>query len=174
MPINKEVRVMIKAFQPSHWSALWQLRAHQLAEQGIVITDEIPSQPDLKSPYETDLHRLGQIYQKGRGNFWIAWLDDDPVGYIGAEDKEIYIELRRMYVREKYRRIGIGGQLVRVLINHCRERGVGKIKLWTAEKGPGRFLYEKQGFYEVVEERVTITNEKSEIRMCLILREEVR
>jgi len=72
---------------------LWQLRKHQLAEDGIIV-DTLPDQPDLSSPYEEDYHRIDQVYLKARGNFWIAWIDDLPLGHIGAQDKGDYIELR--------------------------------------------------------------------------------
>ncbi len=169
---NDGACVSIEAFQWKSWNALWHLRTHQLAEQGIAIADEVPSQPDLNSPYEKDYHRLGQVYQKSRGNFWIAWIDDDPVGHIGAEDKEVYIELRRMYVRQEYRRLGIGTQLVQVLIERCRDQKVSKIELWTAKNGLGHFLYEKLGFLEVKKDKKTVTNEKGEIRMRVVLRED--
>jgi len=160
---------LIEPFQLKDWNALWQLRSHQLAEEGIIISDKIPSQPDLNSPYEKDYHRLDQVYQRGRGNFWIAWLGDDPAGHIGAEDKESYIELRRMYVREEYRHRGIGTKLVQALIKHCYEQKVSIIELWTARGGPGSFLYREIGFREVE----NVSNENHEIRMRLILEDQI-
>lgn len=92
MPSNDEASVLVEAFKWKDWNALWQLRSFQLAELGIVTEDEIPSEPDLNSPYETDYHRLDQVYQKARGNFWIAWIGDEPVDHIGAEDEKDNIE----------------------------------------------------------------------------------
>ncbi len=165
MTVGNEANILIRPFQRKDWMALWQLRSHQLAEEGIIISDSLPAQPDLDSPYETDFHRMDQVYQSGRGNFWLAWLNGKPVGHIGAEDKRTYIELRRMYVWKEYRRLGIGTQLVQTLINHCCEQKVGIIELWTAEQGPGRILYEKCGFQEALE----VGNKDDEIRMRLVL-----
>lgn len=134
--------------------------------------DDIPEKPNLSSPYEKDYHRIDQVYLAARGNFWIAWMDDLPVGHIGAEDKGDYIELRRMYVRAEYRRRGIGTLLVQALIKHCIEQRVSIVKLWTAEDGPGRFLYEKCGFRQVEtadEEPGGEVDHNSEIRMRLAL-----
>ena len=54
-----------------------------------------------------------------------------------------------MYVRAEYRRRGIGTRLVQTLINHSASSGVRAVELWTAEEGPGRFLYERLGFRQI-------------------------
>jgi GNAT superfamily N-acetyltransferase len=163
--------LIIKPFGWEDWNALWQLRSFQLVEQGILV-DPTPGSPDLSSPYEHDYHRIESIYLNGRGNFWIAWLGDQPVGHIGAQDMGDFIELRRMYVRDSFRRCGIGTHLVCRLIDRCGYQGVDLIKLWTDRAGPGWMLYKKLGFREVEmanEDTKWITNEKGEIRMTLTL-----
>jgi len=116
---------------------------------------------------------LDQVYQKGNGNFWIAMLGALPVGHIGAQDMETHIELRRMYVRKEYRKLGVGMQLVQTLIDHCCAKNVKTIEFWTDVQEPGRFLYEKLGFWEVenkeAENRTIITNKNNEIRIRLVL-----
>ncbi len=164
-----DIPLLIQPFQWQDWNGLWQLRKHQLAEQGITI-DTLPTEPDLTSPYEEDYHRIDQVYLTTRGNFWIAWMDGLPVGNIGAEDKGAYIELRRMYVRADYRRHGIGTRLLHALIHHCITHTVGSIELWTAEQGPGRLLYEKHGFrnVEIIGGGVDgVTDDQREVRMRL-------
>src|SRR5258707_15829393 len=52
-----------------------------------IAIDALPNKPDLTTPYEEDYHRIDQVYLAAKGNFWIAWMDDLPVGNIGAEDK---------------------------------------------------------------------------------------
>jgi len=168
-----ELIYLIRPFQWQDWRGLWHLRNHQLVEEGIMTDyDDIPEKPNLSSPYEKDYHRIDQVYLAARGNFWIAWMGDLPVGHIGAEDKGDYVELRRMYVRAEYRRRGIGTLLVQTLVDHCIEQKVGVIKLWTAKDGPGRFLYEKCGFRQVEiadKEPDGETGQNSEIRMRLAL-----
>jgi GNAT superfamily N-acetyltransferase len=148
MPGENQTEVLILPFRWEDWEALRQLRDHQLQELGIS-PDPNPNQSDLSSPYEQDYHRLDQVYQKDNGNFWIARLGKFPVGHIGAQDMETHIELRRMYVRKEYRRLGVGTQLVQTLIDHCCANNVNVIELWTDAQGPGRFLYEKLGICEV-------------------------
>lgn len=128
------------------WPALWELRRHQLAGEGIIIEPVKVGPPDLDSPYERDYHRIDQVYMTGAGGFWIAWWGDRPAGHVGVQDVGGSVELRRMYVRAGYRRRGIGTQLVHTLIAHCEAQNVAFIELWTASDGPGRRLYEKVGF----------------------------
>jgi len=168
--------VVVKPYQSVDWPVLWQLRACQLAEQGIMVDaiDIVPCRPDLNSPYERDYHRMKQVYLSSRGNFWIAWITDQPVGHIGAQDLEDYIELRRLYVRDVFRRAGIGTQLVSALLAHSKEHDVRLIKLWTDPTGPGRSLYRNFGFLEVDDpnKRGDFVRDPSvEIRMALALSE---
>jgi GNAT superfamily N-acetyltransferase len=142
---NSDIRVSIKPFQWEDWPALWQLRAAQLAEVGIEL-GEAPAQPEPDSPYEPDYHRLGQVYLRGAGNFWLAWSGERPIGHVGAQAMGDGIELRRMYVRAEERRRGVGALLLAALIEHARRQGVKAIELWTSPAGPGRFLYERAGF----------------------------
>ncbi len=151
-----EAKILIKPFAWQDWDAMWRLRAYQLAEDGIII-DPTPGPPDFSIPYdesnpnyhEIDMDRIDQAYLKARGNFWIAWIGDQPLGHVGAQDYGEFIELRRMYVREEFRQRGIGTRLVKALIEHCIEKKVGRIELWTAGDGLGRLLYEKLGFREI-------------------------
>lgn len=142
--------LQIRAFEWQYWDALWELRAHQLAEHGIMVSSHV-SEPDLSSPFERDYHRIGQVYLRGAGNFWIAWLGDTAVGHVGAQDLGGAVELRRMYVRAVFRRRGVGTRLVLALIEHCVAHGVRAIELWTDRNGPGRRLYERLGFRLVAE-----------------------
>jgi len=163
---------LVRPFQWGDWNGLWQLRKYQLAEEGIKIDDVIPGKPDLSSAYEKDYHRIDQVYLAARGNFWMAWIDDLPVGHIGAEDKGDFVELRRMYVRAEYRRCGIGTVLVQTLIEHCIEQKVSRVELWTADDGPGLFLYEKFGFRKVEitgKEFDSRSDQDEQIRMRLVL-----
>ena len=150
---KSEANILIKPFAWQDWNAMWQLVAYHLAEYGIIV-DTIQGPPDFSIPYdetdprypEMDMERIDQAYLKARGNFWIAWMEDQPLGHVGAQDYGDFIELRRMYVRKEFRQRGIGTLLVKALIEHCIEKNVGIIELWTAGDGLGRPLYEKLGF----------------------------
>lgn len=141
--------ISVKPFEWEHWIPLCQLGISQLAEHGIILDPEdIPEAPedtDRDCP-EWDLDHIAEVYLSGSGGFWLAWRGDMPIGHIGAQDLGRVVELRRMYVRAEYRLSGVGTRLVQALIKHCVTEGVRAIELWTAEDGPGRFLYEKLGF----------------------------
>ena len=174
-----QANILVRPFEWKDWEAMWKLKRYQLAEYGIMVDGPIPP-PDLTLLYdetnpnydEMDLERIDEAYLKARGNFWIAWMEDQPVGFVGAQDKGDYIELRNMYVRKEYRRHGIGFLLVQALIDHCKKQQAGVIKLWTSNLGPGRFLYAKQGFQQVELQGDELNNKyaiKGEIRMRLEL-----
>jgi ribosomal protein S18 acetylase RimI-like enzyme len=168
--------VWVKPFQWEDWKGLWQLRNRQLVEEGTVVDDLIPEKPDYDSPYEQDYHRIDQVYLTARGNFWIAWLEGVPTGHIAAEDKGDNIELRHMYVRNEYRRLGIGSLLVQALINHVKQQKVGVVELWTASDGPGRILYKKLGFHTVALSENELEDRPpggDQIRMRLALMEQL-
>lgn len=132
-----------------HWRPLWELRFHQLAEHGIILSpEEIPDQPldvSLDDP-EWDYHHISEIYLSGAGGFWLSWWENDPAGHIGGQDLGGVIELRRMYVRSAYRQRGVGTCLVQALLDHCKTQSVKAVELWTAGDGLGRKLYERMGF----------------------------
>lgn len=174
---SSPTQIMIKPFDWSDWEAMWRVRMDQLAEAGIPVEGAVDP-PDFTIVYdegntdrhEVDMDRIDLCYLTGRGNFWIAYADGIPVGYVGAQDRGRFIELRRMYVRQEYRRMGIGTQLVQALIEHCRARGIPSIRLWTAPDGMGHYLYARFGFRQVQpegDEAQQPSALQGEMRMCL-------
>ena len=180
IPPKAKTGILVRPFEWRDWYAMWELNGYHLAEHGIILDDPDPGPPNFNLPYdesnpkypEMDMDRIDEAYLKARGNFWIAWNGDQPLGFVGAQDCGDHIELRRMYVRAEYRRRGIGALLVQALIKHCKQQKVPKIKLWTAEDGLGRILYTKCGF-----RRVDLVGDEfnhrsaleGDIRMCLEL-----
>ncbi|MBK9983526.1 MAG: GNAT family N-acetyltransferase [Saprospiraceae bacterium] len=85
-------------------------------------------QPDL-----ADIHAM---YQKQKGNFWIALHDDQVIGTTG-----IYylnnsgVELRRMFVKATYRgnEFGVGQHLLDSAISWTKENGFKEIFLETTD-----------------------------------------
>jgi GNAT superfamily N-acetyltransferase len=174
---KNQVQILVRSFEWEDWETMWKLNGYRLAEHGIIVDGPILP-PDFSIVYdetnpnyhEMDMERIDEAYLKARGNFWIAWMEDQPVGFVGAQDKGDYIELRNMYVRKEYRRHGVGTLLVQALINHCEKQKVGVVKLWTANAGPGRFLYARLGFRQVAlqgDEANTKYATGGEIRMSL-------
>lgn len=150
---KNQAQILVRPFEWKDWESMWKLNGYRLAEHGIIVDGPILP-PDFNLVYdesnpdyhEMDMERIDEAYLKARGNFWIAWMEDQPVGFVSAQDKGEYIELRNMYVRKEYRRHGIGTLLGQALIDHCEKQKVEIVKLWTSNAGPGRFLYARLGF----------------------------
>lgn len=144
------IPISILPYDRNHWRILWELRHHQLAEVGIIVSpEEIPDEPMNvgRDDYEWVLHHIDEVFLRGAGGFWLAWWEKNPAGHIGGQDFEGTIELRRMYVRAEYRRRGIATRLIQALLDHCKTQSIKAVELWTAENGLGRRLYEKMGFH---------------------------
>jgi GNAT superfamily N-acetyltransferase len=139
----------ILPFNWQHWPALWQIRRQQLADDGIYLAaSDLPLHPlpVNRDGYEWDYHHMAEVYLCGAGGFWLAWLNQQPVGQVAAQDMGGAVELRRMYVMPICRRLGIGSALVAALLAHCRSCGVKTVELWTDQDGLGRRLYNHLNF----------------------------
>lgn len=75
---------------------------------------------------------------------YIAWLDDEPIGYIQLRNTEHppeladkrHIELERIYVRTAYKRAGYGRQLLQHAIETSRRKGFEVLWLGVWEENP--------------------------------------
>jgi putative acetyltransferase len=83
--------------------------------------------------------------------FFVLHDKDAPAGcggiqWFGAE----YGELKRMYVRPRFRGLGFGKQLLDHLADYARGRGVGVLRLETGIYQPAAIrLYERSGFQRI-------------------------
>lgn len=79
-----------------------------------------------------------------RGAFFVAVLDDRPVGCIALEisGRGKSGEVKRMWVSPDVRRLGVGRRLLELLESHARERGLRRLRLET-----NRALTEAQALY---------------------------
>ncbi|SBW09642.1 Acetyltransferase, N-acetylglutamate synthase [uncultured delta proteobacterium] len=112
----------------------------QRKEFGVPVTRE--GQPDLSA--------IPDFYQTGNGNFWVALHDGAVAGTVSLKDiGNGQGALRKMFVGPAYRGAPYrtGQQLLDVLLEWARGRGVRDIYLGTTEKflAAHRF-YEKNGF----------------------------
>lgn len=102
---------------------------------------------------QPDLSDIPNFYQKGWGNFWIAFSDNQPVGTISLLDiGNGQGALRKMFVKAAYRgsRFNTGKLLLTRLVNWAAEKQISEIYLGTTVKflAAHRF-YEKNGFSEI-------------------------
>lgn len=136
--------MQIRRFQPSDFDAVVSvILPIQRDEFGFDVT--IDDQPDLRI--------IPDFYQTGRGDFWVAEVDGVVVGTIGMVDiGGDLAALRKMFVAAEWRgrEHGVAAQLLHLLLNTARERGIKAVYLGTTDKflAAHRF-YEKNGFTEV-------------------------
>ena len=76
--------------------------------------------------------------------------------YCRPSGKKGYIS--NMYVRTAYRRKGIAGKILEILIDDAHERGINDILLEATEEG--RHLYEKRGFEYMKDEMELLGDEE--------------
>jgi putative acetyltransferase len=80
--------------------------------------------------------------------FFVVYVDDVPVGCGGVQlfDRE-YAELKRMYVRPRFRGQGLGKHLVEHLSRHAADRGITVIRLETGVRQVEAIgMYTEMGF----------------------------
>ncbi|QJB55018.1 GNAT family N-acetyltransferase [Pseudodesulfovibrio sp. zrk46] len=115
----------------------------QIEEFGVATSAE--AQPDLRD--------IPGFYQQGRGNFWLAYVEDDLAGTIAIKDcGDGVCALRKMFVKSEYRgkQHGVAAALMQTLLEGAKAGGVSEIYLGTVDvyHAAHRF-YEKNGFVEV-------------------------
>jgi GNAT superfamily N-acetyltransferase len=99
---------------------------------------------------------IEEYFGEGRG-LWLAGVGGELAGCVGlrrlpcpeANDHERTkcAEIKRMYVREKFRGRGIAAQLLEAVENFAREQGYERIYLDTAnEMVAAARLYERNGY----------------------------
>lgn len=98
-----------------------------------------------------DLYRITEVYQKNKGNFWIAVETDKVVGTIALSDygkNRGYLE--RFYVAKELRRQGLGSKLFSVLLEFAKSNGYKEIFLSTQEdRVSAKSFYAKNGFKRI-------------------------
>jgi GNAT superfamily N-acetyltransferase len=88
---------------------------------------------------------------------WLAWLAEserEMVGHIWLhpiekipnpiEEPERLAYITNTYVRDNFRALGAGGELLRLALDWCRRHEVDRVILWPSERS--RSLYARHGF----------------------------
>lgn len=101
--------------------------------------------------FDKDLQDIEQSYFQKNGYFWLAQAESNIVGTIALKPvQEGVAELKRFYVRKKFRRQGIGKQLLNACLDYARGKGLKKIILWTDIRyKQAQSFYLKNGFEPV-------------------------
>jgi putative acetyltransferase len=95
-----------------------------------------------------ELETLVEMYGPPKGLLLLATVDGEYVGCVGLRWLEDQIaEMKRMYVLEKYRGLGIGKALSDEFISRARAIGYAKVRLDTIPRlGVALAIYKKMGF----------------------------
>ncbi len=105
----------------------------------------------------TDLSEFLSRYDETRDGFWTAVMNGRVEGHItidGIHAGDEGAHLRYFIVSDALRGKGVGGRLISIAMDFCRQAGHKQVYLWTFEGlYPARHLYEKAGF-ALVEQRL--------------------
>ena len=99
-----------------------------------------------------DLAHVERSYlQRPGSNFWIAELDGEPAGCIGAyrrDDEEA--EIRRLAVARSARRRGVASKLLAQAEEFCRDAGYARAIVWTANHMTAAIAFlQHRGYHEL-------------------------
>ena len=101
--------------------------------------------------FEAEIANLPYKYAKPEGNLFVAKIRGEAVGCVAYKNLGNGIcEMKRMYVREKYRRFGIGKKLAEICISRATKAGYQKMYLDTLESMTLALnLYRQLGFEQI-------------------------
>jgi putative acetyltransferase len=101
--------------------------------------------------FEDELASLPGPYTAPRGCILLAYADGELAGCVALRPLgECVCEMKRLWVRARFRGRGIGAQLTEAAIAHAAALGYGLMRLDTlAGMTSAQRLYEKLGFREI-------------------------
>ena len=85
--------------------------------------------------FEAELAALPDKYAPPEGALILAWMDGQAAGCVAlrAIDADV-CEMKRLYVRDAYRGLGLGRALVARIIDEARQRGYRDMRLDTLSR----------------------------------------
>jgi putative acetyltransferase len=104
---------------------------------------------------EEELAQLPGEYAEPRGALFMAVIDGKPAGCVAlrafdAADYPNAAEMKRLYVRDRFRGSGLGRELAEAALGAAREAGYSCVLLDTLDDmEAARGLYEDLGFHEI-------------------------
>lgn len=101
--------------------------------------------------YEDELKHLERKYGLPEGRLYLAYSDGELAGCIGLKKIDnLNCEMKRLYVRPRFRGRDIGNSLIRQIINDAREIGYQSMLLDTLPFLESAIhMYKMHGFYEI-------------------------
>ncbi len=108
--------------------------------------------------YHWDVLHPEDAYPPPDHCFDVALIGDEVVGTVGGEAREGVAELKRLYLRDRCRGLGIGRALAERFLAWARSRGCTRAILWSDKRfTDAHRLYGKLGF-RVMSERICETD----------------
>jgi len=101
--------------------------------------------------FSHELLHIKEQYGNNNGGIFLIKINDEYIGCAGLRNfSKNVAELKRMYIREKFRGKGLGRILVKKLIELAQNLGYTEIRLDTLPTMQSAILlYKKMGFYEI-------------------------
>lgn len=102
--------------------------------------------------FEAELAGLPGKYAMPEGRLLLAYVGEKPAGCIAMRNLGDGIcEMKRLFVRDEFRGLGLGISLIELLIAAARDSGYTKMRLDTfpPKMGKAVSLYETHGFLEI-------------------------
>lgn len=105
--------------------------------------------------FEDELQSLPGEYAEPRGALLLAWVDGVLAGCcalrpLDSSDYSNAAEMKRLYVRQAFRGLGLGRQLTEGILDAARKSGYSCVLLDTLDDmESARALYEDLGFVEI-------------------------
>lgn len=146
---------------PRNQPAAFMLRSHRVGDMGWVISRQAAA---YAADYNWDISYEALVaeicaqfiknYDPAREHCWIAEVGGEPVGSVFlVKATDDIAKLRLLQVEKKARGLGVGRALVEQCIQGARERGYGKMTLWTQSiLVAARGIYQSAGFKLVATE----------------------
>jgi putative acetyltransferase len=102
--------------------------------------------------FDEELLKLKEMYSVPNGAILLSRKENVFTGCVAVRKKENGIaELKRMFIKERYRKGGIGALLLQKALEIATNLHYKKIRLDTLDTmTPAINLYKKYGFYEIV------------------------
>lgn len=105
--------------------------------------------------FEDELQNLPGEYAEPRGALLLAWVEGALAGCcalrpLDSSDYSNAAEMKRLYVRQSFRSLGLGRQLTEGILDAARKSGYSCVLLDTLDDmESARALYEDLGFEEI-------------------------
>jgi putative acetyltransferase len=100
---------------------------------------------------EDELAGFPATYEEPEGAFFLARAGEEIAGCVGMKKiGDGICEMKRLYVRDRFKGKGIGAALVERLVEEARAKGYARMRLDTLRKMEAAIgLYRKLGFREI-------------------------